>query len=280
MNILICGNGKGSWEMRGIQLGAALGARVTSAPTATDAAWCDVAVLVKKHAAGMAPLFHRCGKPIVWDALDFWSQPAQNGVTEAGALDLLKAQIATIRPTLVIGATQAMARAAAQFCRADYLPHHSWAGLVPTPPRETVQTVAYQGNALYLGRWHGWLTDACQKRGWRFVVNPENLSDADIIVAFRDGPWDGWICREWKSGVKVSNAVAAYRPIIMQNCAAARETYGPSKAETREELARWFDEWAPFEYRDDLLPGNPFTLDTVAARYRDILATVGAPCTA
>ena len=32
MKILICGAGKGSWTMRGQQLGAAIGARVTSAP--------------------------------------------------------------------------------------------------------------------------------------------------------------------------------------------------------------------------------------------------------
>src|SRR5690606_24728791 len=127
-----------------------------------------------------APRAHTFWKPIVWVALGFWQQPAHNSYNEAAAKFALPSHIKVIKPALAIGATEAMAQAARAYVPAEYLPHHSWAGLVPTPPREQVEVVAYEGNALYLGRWHGWLTQACEKRGWKFVVNPERIGDADI----------------------------------------------------------------------------------------------------
>lgn len=284
MKILICGAGKGSWVMRGQQLGAALGARVTSSPTDEDFAWCDVVVLIKKHATTHAPRAHKAGKPIVWDALDFWSQPAHNSYKADAATFALQTHIKMIRPALVIGATQAMADAAGTFVPAAYLPHHSWLGLEPTPPRDEVQVVAYEGNPIYLGRWQGWLTEACEKRGWKFVVNPANLSAADIIVAFRDGIWDGWICREWKSGVKVVNAIAAGRPLLTQNSAAYREIDpDPAFIEHPNMLNDGLDECEQFRdvaARAAIEVAPRYTLNAVAARYLEILSSVEASCSA
>lgn len=135
MNVLMVGTGKGSWQMRGEQLGAALGARVTSAPSREDLHWSDVVVLIKRAALQWCRHVHAAGKPLVWDALDFWSQPAQNGLHDGAAITLLHQQIAAIRPTLVIGATDAMARA----CDGVYLPHQGWPGLAPTPARPFVE---------------------------------------------------------------------------------------------------------------------------------------------
>lgn len=289
MNILIVGAGKGSWVMRGQQLGAALGARVTSSPTDADFTWCDLVVLVKKHAVHFAPRAHKAGKPIVWDALDFWSQPAQNSYTRDAALLALRSHAKIIQPALIIGATEAMAADAASLgFKSAYLPHHSWAGLQPTPPRANVSVVAYEGNPSYLGRWLQVLRDACALRGWSFKVNPPNLADVDILVAFRDGSWDGWICREWKSGVKVVNAIAAGRPIIMQGCAAWRELGGFFVTIEHPEaggltLGQVLDHWSNVEhreapYRAALEDAPKYTLAAVADRYRSILATAGAPC--
>ncbi|HEX7770339.1 MAG TPA: hypothetical protein VF422_09980 [Dokdonella sp.] len=284
---MICGAGKGSWEMRGIQLGAAMGARVTSSPTDEDFRWCDLVILVKKHAPTFAPRAHKHGKPIVWDALDFWSQPAHNSYNEAAAKNALQAQIRFIKPALTIGATQAMTSAIESFgYKGAYLPHHSWAGLAPTPPREHVSVVAYEGNPAYLGRWHGWISEACRKRGWEFAVNPPDLSKADILVAFRDGPWDGWICREWKSGVKVVNAIAAGRPLISQGSAAVRELQPVGAVidmptvldDELDYFASPSNRILPAQCGRDQAP--LYTLEAVAARYIDILSTVEAPCTA
>jgi len=282
VNVLIVGSGKGSWMMRGQQLGAAIGARVTSQPTDDYWRWAELAVLVKKAGASFAPDAHRFGVPVVWDALDCWRQPDDNRWTESYAKSRFQAQIDAIRPMLVIGATQAMAEA----CEGVFVPHHSWQGLTPTPAREQVRTVAYQGNAAYLGTWAGALQKACTKRGWTFAVNPSDLSTADILVAFRDGPWDGWICREWKSGVKIVNAIAAGRPLISQNSAAVRELQPDgSIVERPSELAAALDFWSDRDARQAVVArardvAERFTLSTIARDYLAILTQQRATCSA
>lgn len=276
MNVLIVGTGKGTWQMRGLQLGAAIGARVTSHPTALDVEWADLIVLVKRALREWGPQLQ--GKaPIVWDALDFWSQPAQNGFAEPSARLLFEQYTARVKPDLIIGATESMAR----FMGGVYVPHHSWQGLEPTPAREHVQVVAYEGNPTYLGRWAQWLQEACEKRGWSFLINPPDLRQADVLVAFRDGPWDGWICREWKSGVKLVNAMAAGRPIITHFSAAFGEVpvYG-SSIETHKELDTAFDRWTLFTERHDAVidsRASEYTLAAVAEQYRQVLERVGCP---
>jgi hypothetical protein len=278
MNILFLGAGKGSWQMRGLQLAQAMAGRATSAPTPQDWQWADVAVLVKRHGLLHAPAARGNAVPVVWDALDFWAQPGENARPEAQARQGLRAHTAALRPSLTIGATLAQAAAA---CNGAYLPHHSWPGLVPTPARPQVRTVAYQGSPAYLGEWLGHCSRACVARGWRFVVNPPDLSQVDILVSLRAGGWDGWACREWKSGVKLVNAIAAGRPVISQATAASREILPPgSVIETPEGLASALDFWAPEDRRqravvacEALAPA--YTLSAVAAEYSRILTARG-----
>lgn len=268
MNILIAGSGKGSWDIRGVQLGAALGALVSSAPTPANFAWADVVVLVKRAVIHFGRQAMQAGKPIVWDALDFWSQPDQNQLQEPEAIALFEQFAARVRPVRTLGATLSMAIATG----GDYLPHHAWPNLQPAPLRDRVEVVGYQGNRRYLGAWQARLEAACQARGWRFVVNPVRLTDADILVALRDGPWDGWICREWKSGVKVVNAMAAGRPIVTQHGAAWRELHPVgSVIETEASLGRALDAWSDVAERQLALeqPGAAgLTVDAIAADYR------------
>ncbi len=276
MNILILGNGKGSFTIRARQLGEAIGARVKTAVNDGDLRWADVVVLIKKAGAAFAAQVRKAGRPIVWDALDCWAQPALNHLGETAALAFIKSQQKAIRPVLTIGATEAMAAS----CGGVYLPHHSWAGLHPTPAREHVQVVAYEGNAVYLGQWRRAVEAACARRGWRFLVNPPDLRAVDLLVAFRDGPWDGWICREWKSGVKAVNAIAAGRPLISQYSAATRELQPEgSIVEQLSDLDAAFDWWTDLEPRQtvvdralDIAPH--YTLEAVAQRYAAILAAV------
>jgi hypothetical protein len=276
------GDGKGSWQMRGQQLGLALGARVTGAPSRDDYAWADVVILVKRAGLPFAEAVHQAGKPLVWDALDFWRQPGDNHGDATQSRALLRTRIAAIRPALTLGATEAMAAA----CGGVYLPHHGWAGLEPTPARATVQTVAYQGNPVYLGAWTPALRAECHRRGWAFVINPPDLREADLLVALRDGPWNGWICREWKSGVKIVNAIAAGRPVITQDSAAVRELRPPgSVIEAPKDLSTVFEVWASQTNRAIVVDAcreraPAFTVQAVADRYRQILTTQGAPCAA
>lgn len=276
MNVLMVGAGKGSYEMRGVQLGNAIGARVTSTPQAGDWKWADVVVLIKRYGAKWALTAHEYGVPVVWDAVDFWSQPYENPFDQARATALLRAHIVALKPAVTVCATQAMADA----CGGVYLPHHSWRNLRPVKPQERVGVVGYQGNPVYLGRWRPALLNACRKRNWTFATdatNSEELWKSDIVVAFRDGPWDGWMCREWKSGVKLSNAIAAGRPVITQNTAAFREVGPPGWAiETEEQLDSALDQLTTVHARTIAFDAcrslcQHYTLPAVAEHFRGIL---------
>lgn len=169
MNVLIVGNGSGSWAMRGKQLGTRIGARVTSTPQAEDWRWCDCVVMVKNWGARFAAEARSAGKTIVWDVVDFWRQPHDNRLDETAAKALFQKAIAAVGADLVIGATEAQARAAGGV----YVPHHTWSGLEPMAPQPECKRVLYQGNPAYLGRWHACLTDACRALGWQFVMDPK-----------------------------------------------------------------------------------------------------------
>lgn len=261
--------------MRAVQLGAAIGARVRSTLAPDDLAWADVVVLVKR-AIVQASAVHAAGKPLVWDALDFWQQPAQNGLTETQARALLAAWIRRYRPTLTIGATQAMTDA----CGGVYLPHHGHVGLVPTEARRECRVVAYEGSPAYLESWEPPLREACATRGWTFVVNPSNLSAVDILVALRGGAWDGWMCRQWKSGVKYVNAILAGRPVITQDAAAFREISPAGTVVTcPSDLDAALDHWAILAARQRAVGlshqfATSHALPAIADAYRSILISV------
>ncbi len=276
MNVLMIGGGKGSWEVRGRQLGKAIGARISAQPSDDDVRWADVVVLIKRAGAVWASFVHRFDKPIVWDALDFWAQPQENGLSESQARAMLQAHIRVIRPSLVIGATEAMAQAAGGV----YLPHHSRPGLTPAPARDVVTTVGYEGTRKYLGRWGHAVQKECDRRGWRFVINPPDLRECDILVAFRDGEWDGWMCREWKSGVKMVNAGVAGRPIISDESAARREILPHGCViGSPDDIWDAFELWAPLDKRQSAVVGGEdsayaYSLGAIAREYRQILQGV------
>ena len=276
MNVLIVGAGAGSWTIRGQQLGAAVGARVTSTPVAADWSWAEVVVLVKRAGRQWAEVAHQAGVPIVWDALDFWRQPDDNALGDGAAWDLLGRELGVVRPTLTIGATRAQAAAA----DGVYLPHHGRLELEPTPARETVQTVAYDGDARYLGQWAPVLDVECRRRGWTFVVNPPDLAAVDLLVAFRDGPFDGWMPRYWKSGVKLVNAIRAGRPVIGQPSAAWTDLQPlGTPVETFGELSDALDAWGPWGardrvYADSLARAGDYTVEAVGRYYQQQIARV------
>lgn len=261
--------------MRGHQLGTALGARIKGTPVADDLQWADVVVLIKRAGLEHATAVQRSGRPIVWDALDFWDQPAQNRLNETEARALLQGTMATIKPALVIGATEAMARASAGV----YLPHHPWVGLKAAAARPVVSTVGYQGTRKFLGQWGLALMSECERRGWKFALNPQDLRTCDLLVALRDGEHDGWMCQQWKSGVKLGNAMAAGRAVITQDSAAWREMrpVGCTVA-TVADLARAFDRWSSLEARHAAVdqPTTQFSLGAVAQAYYSILERVAS----
>lgn len=275
MNVLMVGGDtKGAWQMRGVQLGAALGARVTAAPRPADWRWADVVVLVKRAAVHWQAEARQLRVPVLWDALDYWAQPQENAQPREAAIRQLRAIQQAARVDVVIAATQAMA----DDVGGVYVSHHSRLGVRPAPVRLTVEAVGYDGTPKYLGRWRVALEQACATLGLRFVINPADPRDVDALVSFRDGPWDGWICRSWKSGVKHVNAIVAGRPILTQPTAAHTEL-APVGAlvDTIEALTQGVRlvtcrETRDAAYQQGLARANAFSVEAIAERYRPILA--------
>lgn len=277
MRILIVGaDAKGSFEMRGRQLGNAIGARVTMQPSARDWAWADVIVLVKRAVMAFGLQAKRARVPVIWDVLDFWKQPQENGID----LDVLKQRVtdecAAIGITTVIGATQAMATD----LHGVYLPHHCLSGLEAMPPRldpNRTIVVGYHGRAKYLGAWKQRLEQACENLGMAFVINPVDLRELDVVVALRDGQWDGEVCRRWKSGVKYVNALVAGLPVLAHATSAFDEV-GPvgaivERPETIEERLVTVSSSTNRADAYDLARrrAHEFSLFSVARRYREII---------
>jgi len=275
-NILFVGGDKGAWQMRGVQVAQALNARCTQTPTLGDWRWADVIVLVKRAIDTWGETAKQTRCPVIWDALDYWQQPEQNEWTREQCLEDVNRRRVHYRLSSVIAATQAMAKDIGGV----YIPHHHRIGLAPTPPRERVQVVAYEGASKYLGAWRPALEQACAERGARFVVNPPSLTDADVVVAFRDGKWDGWACRQWKSGVKYVNALVAGRPVLTQSCAALAEVVP---------VARMVDEPSqlvceldiliasgaiPMAYSMGMMRHREFSIQSIARRYRELVSSV------
>ncbi len=277
MNVLVVGMGAGSWQMRGVQLGQAMGARVTAAPTAADWAWADRVVLVKRAAMRWAAEARRLSVPVVWDALDFWAQPEDNNKPIEVLLDQVRATKDAAGVSMLIGATQSMARSIGGFSGV-YVPHHCRLGLQPTPPRPVAKVVGYDGQKKYLGAWLPALTRACEAVGLRFVLNPPDITACDVLVSFRDGKWDGPACRQWKSGVKYVNAITAGRPILTQTSAAYEELRPIGDiVESPDELAAAlqyvsFREIREGAYEEGRRAAASFQVSAVAESYRDILS--------
>ncbi len=277
MNVLVVGGDtKGAWQMRGVQLGRALLARVTATPTDRDWAWADLIVLVKRAAIVWQKEARHARARKVWDALDFWKQPLENQDTRDQFIYRAKAIIEDARIDTVIGATRAMG----DDIGGVYLPHHCQTGLVPQPFRQKVEAVGYIGQKKYLGRWATWLERACAEIGLRFLVNPPSAGDVDVLVSFRDGRWDGWVCRQWKSGVKHVNAMVAGRPILCQPSAAYDELLPVGATiDTPEQLADALEYLSRKDIRENAWlrarhVAAEFTVEAVAAQYFALLQTV------
>lgn len=274
--ILFVGCDKGAWQIRGDQLAGRLRAKATSKPKADDWSNADTIVLVKRAAHRFAHEARQSGRTLVWDVLDVWFQPADNRRSVAELALEVQHTRAAVGIEVLIGATQAMA----DDIGGIYLPHHSRDGLAPTPVREKAAVVAYEGSPRYLGTWRDALKGACKQLKLAFVVNPPDLSEADIIVSFRDSGWDGELCRRWKSGVKLVNAIAVGRPVLAQFSAAFHEIHPPGTiVEQQDHLVDALRQWLPADRRQEALEAcrqlaPAFTIDAIAERYRQLLRRV------
>lgn len=270
MNLLFTGRGtSGSWAIRGVQLGEAIGATVV--PNHPDPHHYDLAVLVKRPTEALLQRLHRANVRIVWDLVDAWPQPPGNEWSRSRCLHWLQEHVLMIiRPAGIVAATQAMAEDCKRFgVPVLALPHHARPGQRRNPIRP-VKVIGYEGGEAYLGRWRAVIESECAARGWSFVVNPAELADVDIVLALRD--CQGYAPRNWKSGIKLANAQGSGTPVICNREAGYMENTsgGERWADDAQELSEAFDALTPTEARREaaeaLYKAAP-GLDSVAATY-------------
>lgn len=270
MEILMTGRGVGgSWSIRGIQLGRAMGAVVI--PEARDVAPYDLAVMVKRLSPALLQRIRSAELPLIWDVVDAYPQPAGNGWGRKDCMAWLGSFIALMRPSGIVAATQEMARDCERYgVPVLALPHHARPGLRRNPIRAEVRTVGYEGGEQYIERWRPAIEAECARRGWSFVPQPAELADVDIVLALRDST--GYAPRAWKSNVKLANAQGSGTPIVCCNEAGYQETQsgGEQWADTPQELSAAFDALTPqsarLEASSKLLAATPH-LQTIAETY-------------
>jgi hypothetical protein len=273
---LVTGRGtSGSWAVRGEQLGRAIGASVV--PAALDVAGYRAAILVKRPSPGLVERLHRASVPIVYDIVDAYPQPIGLEWDKAQCMRWLRAQVADIRPVALVAATAAMAEDCKEFgLPVLWLPHHYRPGMVANPGYGDVRKVGYEGGEHYLGRWLPLLERECHERGWRFILNPPSLSCLDIVVALRDA--SGYAAKEWKSGVKLANAIGSGTPAIIGNEAGCVE-FAPSSVrsvDTAEQLKCEFDRLSQRSERDVMIrqfaeAAPSLSLGSISTRYAEWL---------
>jgi hypothetical protein len=280
VNLLVTGSGSsGSWAIRGEQLGKAIGATVQA--KALDVAAYDAAIVVKRPPADLVARIHAARIPLIWDVVDAWPQPVGNTWGRDECMAWLRQQVRQIRPAGIVAATWVMADDCREFgVPVVCVPHHCRPMLDQNPIRERVQAVGYEGGEGYITGWRSAIEAQCKARGWRFVVNPPSLAQLDIVLALRDAT--GYAPRQWKSGVKLSNAQGSGTPFIGgREAGYLAQAIGNCErwADAPEELAAAFDSLAPLAERRRvsgwMLSAAP-RLDAVAADYAGWLSSVVA----
>lgn len=188
-----------------------------------DARDADVVVVVKWW-----PKRIETRAPVVWDPLDFWTQPLHDQLADSlpDMRRLFGANLEAHRPDGVIFVTGAMAHDLKPGVTVPtaLIHHHARPGMAENPIRDRVRMIAYEGQREYLKEWEAAFERLAQAHDAAFVVNPASLADADLVVAARSKRFRSLMSRRWKSGVKAANAVASGTPAILMREEGCRET--------------------------------------------------------
>lgn len=210
MQILFTGKGtSGSWKIRGEQLGHVIG----NVQVKADLQACkraDVIVVVKRINAPFINNVLKSKTPWIWDLVDFYPQPICSTWNLEMATHWLRGQIEVAKPHGIIWPNARMKKDAD--LPGEVIYHHARQAPI-NPIRRQVKTVGYDGCAAYLGRWRSVIETLCAERRWQFKIGIP-LDQMDIVVALRDGQYNGYVQSNWKSNVKLANAHGTGTPFI------------------------------------------------------------------
>jgi hypothetical protein len=190
---------------------------------------------------------------LVWDIVDAFPQPHGNHWSEAECKTWLSKEVRRLSPIAIIAATRKMAEDCALFgVPVLWLPHHYRPGIKINPIRERIEVIGYEGGLAYIERWRSSIDRECNRIGARFVVNPQNLADLDVVLALRGET--GYAPRNWKSNVKLSNAHGSGTPWIGGREAGYLEMATGSEqwADTPQELRDSIDSIAEHSKRQEI----------------------------
>lgn len=210
LSVLFTGKGgkSGSWKIRGEQMSQGIG---EFTPDQADMRGFTHAVVVKRMTDNVRRGLNASAKPWVWDLVDFYPQPHCLTWTKSEAVAWVRKKIAGQKPDGIIWPNRRMMEDCEVNLPQTVIYHHHRPGIRINPIRPEVKLVGYEGGD-YLGAYRRVLEKECAKRGWRFTVNPAELADLDIVVAFRDPTGYAPFC--WKSNVKLANAHGSGTPFI------------------------------------------------------------------
>lgn len=274
-SVVVTGWGNsGSWEVRGRQLGSAMGARVEwrvqHAELLTDA---DVVIYIKRVNNAALAAIRASGKPWVWDIVDAWPNPGDNRWDKKLSLIWLQGELRRLRPNAIVVPTKMMLHDSGWEGKSLVLPHHAWPKYKPYALREKVVNVGYEGMTAYLGKWNAMLQEECKLRGWNFSIG--DLSDSDIGIALRNDT--SYANKFWKSNCKLANIQALGIPAVCSSEESYQE-FGSGEesfVETRGQLVLAFDRLSDVKersrIRSQMVAAAP-RLESVAKEYSEWLA--------
>lgn len=278
MKVLFTGRGaSGSYQIRAVQMAAALGARETAMATVEDCRAADVIVVVKRIPEQLLLNIRKSGRPWVYDIVDAYPQPKCTNWTEGVAKAWLAEHLRQLRPDAVIWPNERMQEDGGGSGAVIY--HHHRPKIDVNPIRERIEVIGYEGALAYLHGWQEAVEIECRARGARFVVNPERLADVDVVLALRGKSWNGYVQQSWKSNVKLANAHGSGTPFIGAPEAGYMETACGAEywATTHASLSVALDWLEPKSTRQEVgarFLKSAFTIDHAAERYRDVLCAL------
>lgn len=280
MELLFTGNGvAGSWACRGDQVGHALGARVKPAAGLSDFAASDLTVVVKRCPDARLDALRAARKPWVFDCVDCYPQPECSDWSADQATAWVRRRLDYLKPSAVIWPNERMAVDVGFDGPSTVIYHHHRPGIRSNPIRKEVRLVGYEGRAVYMESWRAQVEAECDKRGWRFVLNPEHLADVDIVLALRGSEWNGYAQRHWKSNVKLANAHGSGTPFIGSPESGYMETrsgaeYWAEGIGSLRTAFDWLTEQRNREQISDRFRQCAIPLESVLPKYREFLCSV------
>lgn len=272
-SVLVTGKGvSGSWIIRGVQLGNAIGAHVEAHALRSKA---DLVIGVKRVTPQIASAYR--GR-LIWDVVDAWPQPYGNEWDETTCKKWIASEIERLRPIGLIAATKQMATDLSGFgLPVLWLPHHYRPGVERNPIRPDVKFIGYEGSPPYIEAWRPAIESVCQRIGAKFILNPPSLADLDIVLALRGAT--GYGPRKWKSNVKLANAHGSGTPFIgspesgYTEMATGTEYWADNESELAVAVGYLSDRNRRLHVQEQFLKAR-FSLEQAAEKLKAWLATI------